>query len=138
VRYRCGQALLRMRTANPALAAPPAEVFSAAGRELDAGARNGRVVEHVFTLLALGLDREPLSTCLWALRYGDPGLRGTALEYLDNVLPAPLKQALWPHLGDERPASRGRSTQEIREDLLRSTAAAGRRLRSRSGVQAAE
>ena len=138
VRYRCGQALLRMRTANPALAAAPAEVFSAAGRELDAGARSGRVVEHVFTLLALGLDREPLSTCLWALRYGDPGLRGTALEYLDNVLPAPLKQKLWPHLGDERPASRGRSTQEIREDLLRSTAAAGRRLRSRSGVRAGE
>jgi ATP:ADP antiporter, AAA family len=138
VRYRCGQALLRMRTANTALAAPPAAVFSAAGRELDTGARSGRVVEHVFTVLALGLDREPLSTCVWALRHGDPGLRGTALEYLDNVLPAALKQKLWPHLGDERPASRGRSTQEIREDLLRSTAAAGRRIRSRSGIQAAD
>ncbi len=138
VRYRCGQALLRMRTANPALAAAPAAVFSAAARELDAGARGGRVVEHVFTLLALGLDREPLSTCVWALRYGDPGLRGTALEYLDNILPAPLRQKLWPHLGEERPVSRGRSTQEIREDLLRSTAGAGRRLRSRSGVRPAD
>ena len=138
VRYRCGQALLRMRTANPALAAAPAAVFAAAGRELDADARGGRVIEHVFTLLALGLDREPLSTCVWALRYGDPDLRGTALEYLDNILPAPLRQKLWPHLGEERPAARGRSTQEIREDLLRSTAAAGRRQRSRSVVRPAE
>ena len=79
-----------------------------------------------------------MASCIWALRFGDPGLRGTALEYLDNVLPGPLKQKLWPHLGDERPASRGRSTQEIREDLLRSTAAAGRRLRSRSGIPAPE
>ena len=60
----------------------------------------------------------------------------TIAEYLDNVLPAPLKQKLWPHLGDERPASRGRSTHEIREDLLRSTAAAGRR--SRSGIRPVE
>jgi hypothetical protein len=134
VRFRCGQALLRMRAANPSLAAAPAAVFSAVARELDAGARGGRMVDHVFTLLALGLDHEPLSTCLWALRHGDPGLRGTALEYLDNVIPAPLKQKLWPHLGDERPASRGRSTHEIREDLLRSTAAAGRRTRSRTGI----
>jgi hypothetical protein len=138
VRYRCGQALLRMRTANPALAATPAAVFSAAARELEGGAGGGRVVEHVFTLLALGLDREPLSTCIWALRYGDAALRGTALEYLDNVLPVPLREKLWPHLGGEQPKSRGRSTQEIREDLLRSTAAAGRRLRSRSGIQPAD
>jgi hypothetical protein len=134
VRYRCGQALLRMRSANPALSATPADVFAAAGRELDGGPRSGRAVEHVFTLLALGLDREPLSTCVWALRYGDPGLRGTALEYLDNVLPGALKQKLWPHLGGDRPATRGRSTHEIREDLLRSTAAAGRRTRSRTGI----
>ena len=138
VRYRCGQALLRMRSANPALAATPAEVLYAATREIDGGLRSGRAVEHVFTLLALGLDREPLATCVWALRYGDPGLRGTALEYLDNVLPAPFKQKLWPHLGGgERPPSRGRSTHDIRDDLLRSSVAAGRRTRSRTSIRPA-
>ena len=78
---------------EPRARAAPAAVFAAAARELDAAARGGRLLEHVFTLLALGLDREPLSTCLWALRYGDPALRGTALEYLDNVLPEPLKRS---------------------------------------------
>lgn len=138
VRYRCAQALLRMRTANPALAAPASAVFAAAARELDA-VKSGRVIEHVFTLLALGLDRDPLSTCMWALRNGDNVLRGTALEYLDNVLPAPLRQRLWPHLGvgAQPSVSRGRSTEEIRDDLLRSTVAAGRRL-SRSSVRRGE
>ena len=135
VRYRCGQALLRMRAAKPELAAGEAAVFSAAARELEGGAPGGRVVEHVFTLLALGLDREALSTCVWALRSGDAHLRGTALEYLDNVLPPALKQKLWPHLGAAQPASRGRSTEEIHDDLLRSTAAAGRGPLSRSRVR---
>ena len=138
VRFRCGQALLRMRTANPALAATPAAVFAAAGRELDSIVKGGRVIEHVFTLLALGLDRDPLSTCMWALRHGDAALRGTALEYLDNVLPAPLRQKLWPSLGAEQPLSSGRSTGEIRDDLLRSTAAAGRQRLSRSSGRASE
>ena len=128
VRYRCGQALLRMRAANPALVAPASAVFTAVGRELDSSAESSRVLEHVFSLLALRLEREPLSTCLWALRYGDTGLRGTALEYLDNVLPEPLKQKLWPRMGGGPVASStGRSADEIRDDLLRSTAAAGRR-----------
>jgi ATP:ADP antiporter, AAA family len=136
VRYRCGQALLRMRNANPDLVAPKAAVFAAVSRELEGAGQGGRLLDHLFSLLALGLDRDPLATCLWALRHGDPTLRGTALEYLDNVLPDSLKGKLWPHVsGGLPPVSSGRATDEIREDLLRSTAAAGRPT-SRSSIRA--
>jgi len=48
-------------------------------------------------------------------------LRGTALEYLEGVVPAQIRERLWPFLEDERPASRVvRPRQEILEDLLRS------------------
>jgi hypothetical protein len=48
-------------------------------------------------------------------------LRGTALEYLEGVLPPDIREHLWPFLGDDpkRPAH-GRSRDEILADLLRS------------------
>jgi hypothetical protein len=49
-------------------------------------------------------------------------MRGTALEYLENVLPAAVSAALWPWLGS-RPAPTGRTLDEMRDDLLRSTSA---------------
>ena len=65
-----------------------------------------------------------MQIALRALRTGDAGLRGTALEYLENVLPPPIRKSLWPQLGSpERLAPTGRSIDEIRDDLLRSTAA---------------
>jgi len=47
-------------------------------------------------------------------------LRGTALEYLQNVLPAAVWGSLGPWLGS-RPAATGRTLDEVRDDLLRST-----------------
>jgi hypothetical protein len=128
LRYRCAQALGRMKEQNPSLAIPRHEVIAAALREIALGRSAGRSLEgrsldHVFSILALSLERQPLEIALRALRTGDAALRGTALEYLDNVLPVPIRDGLWPHLGSpQRPASSGRSTEEIRDDLLRSTA----------------
>ena len=48
-------------------------------------------------------------------------LRGTALEYLEGVLPTAIRERLWPFLEDERvsrPAARPR--EDILADLLRS------------------
>lgn len=120
LRYRCAQALARMPTRTD-LRIPRDEILKAARREIADGRPGKRSLEHVFAILSLILEREPLQIALSALRTGDDGLRGTALEYLDNVLPSPLREELWPWLGaGGRPAPSGRSTEEIRDNLLRS------------------
>jgi hypothetical protein len=128
IRYRCAQALVKLRAQNPALRLPRQEIIAAALREIETGRRGGRSLDHVFSILSLLLEREPLVIALRVLRADDPALRGTALEYLDNVLPDPVREKLWPQLGSpERPAPSGLSIEEIRDNLLRSTASAALR-----------
>jgi hypothetical protein len=75
----------------------------------------------VFTLLSLAVEREPLQIAYWAVLGVDPGLRGTALEYLENVLPDDVRRALWPHIGARaRPSRPIRPRQLLEQDLLRS------------------
>jgi hypothetical protein len=98
----------------------PADPGSGDGVEIDPRASVDRGIDHAFTLLSLTLPREPLEIALLALRGTDPVLRGTALEYLENVLPDALRRALWPHVG-ARPAPHApRARQEVEDDLLRS------------------
>jgi AAA family ATP:ADP antiporter len=134
VRYRSVQALVRLRHRNPSLSLPPAEAFAAAQSELAGGRPSVRGLEHVVGLISLGLPGEPLQVALRAWRSGDRSLRGTALEYLENVLPSALWARLWPWLGS-RPVSSGRTLEEVREDLLRSTRSwsLARRSKSRTG-----
>ena len=67
------------------------------------------------------MEREPLQIAYWAVLGADPGLRGTALEYLENVLPDDVRRALWPHVGARaRPSSPTRPRQLLEQDLLRS------------------
>jgi AAA family ATP:ADP antiporter len=123
LRYRCAQALLRVRTQNPRIAVPAARVVEIAAREAAAAGESPRHLEHCFTLLGIVLEKGPLDIAYRALRSPDPGLRGTALEYLDNVVPAAVRERLLPRLGAPAPpAPSGRSAAEIRDDLLRSTA----------------
>ena len=120
VRYRSAQALAHLRHQDPSLVVPPAMAFSAAREELRGTAGSARALEHVFGLLALALPGEPLVMALRAWRVGDGALRGTALEYLHNVLPDDVSAALWPWLG-ARPVTTGRTLDDVRDDLLRST-----------------
>ena len=60
--------------------------------------RAGQSLAHVFTLLSLILPRQPLQIAFRSLNTGDTQLQGTALEYLENVLPARVKQELWRFL----------------------------------------
>src|SRR5262249_45829592 len=69
-------------------------------------------LEHVFTLLSLVLPRSNLQIAYQGLNVGDPMLRGTALEYLDAVLPPSLRDTLWPYLSDEPPRKGPRRTKE--------------------------
>jgi hypothetical protein len=56
------------------------------------------------------------------LHTDDPYLRGTALEYLETVLPEPIWSRLWPFLNDgtDKVPRRGRSSGQAVEELLAS------------------
>jgi ATP:ADP antiporter, AAA family len=82
--------------------------------------RAGTSLGHVFTLLALVLPREPLQIAFKSLQTDDQHLQGTALEYLDGILPARIRERLWPYL-ERRPMTRPvRPRDEVIADLLRS------------------
>jgi ATP:ADP antiporter, AAA family len=66
--------------------------------------RVGQSLAHVFTLLALVLPKDPLQIAFRGLQTDDRQLRGTALEYLEGILPQPIREALWPFL-EGAPAS---------------------------------
>jgi hypothetical protein len=122
IQYRSAQALGRIHARRPRIALPREKVLEAAVRAAEHAAGSARHLEHVFTLLGLVLDREPLEIARRALHAPDRALRGTALEYLDNVLPPTVRERLWPHLASgRRPGPSGRSADEVRDDLLRST-----------------
>ncbi len=130
VRYRCGRALSHVLGLEPALRVRPERVYEAISREARVGStvwrgrqvlddagdatwspvldeairtRASRSLEHVFTLLALVLPRQPLRIAFRGLLTDDPLLRGTALEYLESVLPTEIRRQLWPYLEDDRP-----------------------------------
>jgi len=141
VRYRCGRALIAMLGGDNGLAISPDNVFDVVSRELEVdkhlweshrlldggvedqlvGDRANRGLEHVFTLLSLTLPKEPLRISFRALHTGDEMLRGTALEYLDSVLPPAVRERLRPMLEDKRPKEREpRTHDEVLAALLRS------------------
>jgi hypothetical protein len=113
---QCALALLRATELNRNAALPHARILEAIERELSqerellmAGrtgdsfddehefsdelrARAHRGIEHVMTLLALVLEREPLRLAYHALDADDAAIRGTAVEYLDNVVPERVRR----------------------------------------------
>jgi hypothetical protein len=151
VRYRCGRGLSHVTELDPSLQVAPAAVYDAILREVEAGAgvwegrrlldqlddepwspvvddaireRASKSLEHVFTLLALVLPRQPLRIAFRALHVSDEFLRGTALEYLEGALPPEIRKPLWPHLEDRRPRRplAVRPTEEALARLLQSSA----------------
>lgn len=84
--------------------------------------RASRSLEHLFTLLSLVFPRETLRIAFHGLHTDDPYLRGTALEYLETVLPEQIWNRLWPFLNDGADAvpRRGRSSGQAVQELLAS------------------
>jgi AAA family ATP:ADP antiporter len=147
VRYECGRALLKITdegspvviTAETVIAIVKREVAlsedvwkSQATADLDSEEdeapalidrllryRIDRSLEHVFTILALHLDRESIRVAFKALHQEDERLRGTALEYLETVLPDEIRDAVWPFLGEQRPMRARRPADEVLADLTR-------------------
>ena len=146
VRYRCGHALADMQRADRSLDLPERTIMEAVERELAADqerwqqrllrdeispdiqseidalleARDDRSLQHVFTLLSLARDRDAIILSLRALSSQDANLRGTALEYLHNILPEGVRESLWPKLTERSERPRAGSATSSPEELLQS------------------
>jgi hypothetical protein len=134
VRYRSGAALARLAAEGHLRGVSTEDVFDAVRRELvadrdaftrphvldevaaaledragaDASIHRGSAgLEHVFTMLGLALPAEPLRIALHAVQTDDPELRGTALEYLESILPPDVRAQLWPLLEGDLAAPPG-------------------------------
>lgn len=128
IRYRCGVMLARLASSGGIEHITADQVYAAVTRELavdretwtsyrllvdDLAAAivhgddqataypEGTGLDHVFTLLGLILPPEPLRIALHAVRTDDSELRGTALEYLENVLPSEVRAQLSPLIAEE-------------------------------------
>jgi ATP/ADP translocase len=147
VRFQCGRSLASILEKNPRVRINRDVVFDVVRREVAVGRpvwqshrlldtletdqrsfvdeflkdRAGQSLAHVFSLLSLVLPTAPLQIAYRGLHTDDRGLRGTALEYLEGVLPPDIRDRLWPFLSD-RPRHSGdsRAREEILADLLRS------------------
>jgi len=128
VRLRCGQALNRIRSNHAHLVFPVDRLWTCIRAELaglKAGAAIGREQEdeglhHLFNLLGVVYSPEISEICYRSLSGDDPGLRGTALELLDNQLPQDIKQLLWPAIAPgHKVEGQKRALQDIARDLLR-------------------
>ena len=147
VRFQCGRSLSSIAAKNALVRIDRERIFDVVRREvtvsrpvwqshrlLDAMSdektsfvdefikdRAGQSLAHVFVLLALVLPSTPLQIAYRGLHTTDPALRGTALEYLEGVLPHDIRDRLWPFLGTGAPVKAGaRGREEILADLLRS------------------
>jgi hypothetical protein len=113
VRYHCSRAIDRILTKNPELSIDRAHMIAIVERELSVtpqiwrgyrlldrpdadepseteapDAERTRHLEHIFSLLSTIVAREPLDAAVDGIRSPNAGVRGLAIEYLDQVLPA--------------------------------------------------
>jgi len=144
VRYRCAEGLENIRRNHPHLRSNETRLLSMAEREahtlsrakglLDAlvlgatqpGGQAGddvRRLHLLFLLFGILYEPEPIDLALRALQSGDLALQGTALEYLENRIPAHIWSLLQPALAPGRTGKgRKRSLQQSAKDLLAAAA----------------
>jgi hypothetical protein len=87
--------------------------------------RGAHSLRHVFRLLGLVLDDpKALTVSYQAVHADDPHFRAVGLEYLENVLPTDVRDALWPLIGDDDappPSRPARAMAEVMSELLASS-----------------
>ncbi|HEY3441688.1 MAG TPA: hypothetical protein VGK29_13075 [Paludibaculum sp.] len=158
VRFNCGRSLDAVKQRNPETAIPEEAVHAILERELSASRsiwesyrlldrreageeyefldenlreRANQSMEHIFSLLALVLPREPLKIAFQALHTDDRMLRGLAREYMDTLLPEEVKVKFWtlveaiPTAGASTPAETLERLVQSSYTLLRRPAGAG-------------
>ena len=119
VRYHCSRAINRILVTNRELSIDRARMIAVVEHELSvppqvwrgyrllerpdveepAGAQepaeaSSRHLEHIFRLLATIVAREPLDAAVHGIQSPNPGVRGLAVEYLDQVLPPAVLERL--------------------------------------------
>ncbi|MCC6364995.1 MAG: hypothetical protein IT165_15870 [Bryobacterales bacterium] len=82
--------------------------------------RANQSLEHVFSLLAVVLPRDPLKIAFRALHSEDHLLRGLGLEYLEGTLPPALNELLTQMLDLSPPAAASEDREEVLARLMRS------------------
>jgi len=96
VRRACAEGCVRLVERRENLAPPKAEIHARMEREITAleagqgGAASGDALEQIFSLLALLHGRDTARSTQTGVRSDNPRLRGTALEFLESVLPPGL------------------------------------------------
>lgn len=122
VRFQCSRALDTLLLRHPELRISREKIFAAVERELHVAhpiwrshrlldrrsaadqdafldevlrERADQSLEHIFSLFATVLPREPIKIAFRALHAEDASLRGLAAEYLDGILPAHIRDPLW-------------------------------------------
>jgi len=119
VRGQVLEGVEELRQAGVTLPITRESILDAALRELgrtDCPSSNRRV-EHPLLLLGWAFDPEAFRLAARALMGEDEKLRGTALEYLDNVLPEPVRSALLGAVLAEKLPRTRRSEHELVADL---------------------
>ncbi len=143
VRFQCSRALDALKQRRPGLKVPADAVYAAVERELkvahpiwnsrrlldrradaDQNAylddvlreRADQSLEHVFSLFAAVLPRDPVKIAFRALHTEDKTLRGLAAEYLDSMLPPHIRELLWKMV--EPGLSKGAPAQESGQAAL--------------------
>ena len=119
VRYHCSRAINRILVKNRELSIDRARMIAVVEHELSvppqvwrgyrllerpdveepAGAHepaeaSSRHLEHIFRLLSTIVAREPLDAAVHGIQSPNPGVRGLAVEYLDQVLPPAVLERL--------------------------------------------
>jgi hypothetical protein len=147
VRFHAGRSLVAIVEKNALIRIPRERMFDLVRREVavsrpvweshflldeaDAGQFPGSALERrasqsqapVVTFLSLVLPAVPLQVADHRHHAGDAGLRGTALEYLEGVLPPDIRERLWPFVDAESVAARAvtpRTRDEVLAELMRS------------------
>ena len=118
VRARCARSLARLRGDFPGASLPRDALEAHALRELGRPDAAGHGLRHVFVLLGLAGDAVAMKIASHAVHSDAPGVRGTALEYLENVVPDPVRAPLMHRLGVDQPR-RGKPRAETRDELLK-------------------
>jgi ATP/ADP translocase len=89
------------------------------------GVRGELSLEHTFRMLTLVLDPEPVRAAFHGIILDDESLKSFALEYLEQVLPAAIRERLWLFIGDiseYRRAKEMRPMNSVVSDLMSSRA----------------
>jgi ATP/ADP translocase len=85
------------------------------------GIRGELSLEHTFRLLSLVLEPEVVRAAFHGIVLDNEQLKSFALEYLEQVLPAGIRERLWPFIGDVSEYQRKKSLRpldEVVSDLI--------------------